>query len=363
MPVYSIPQVEGLPRKRKGRRTRKRIVVVTHKGSNTLEFIGPIYVFEEANFFLEYSNRTDIGYDIEVVTTDPGPVFEVKGLKMMADKPFYELSGEIDTLIVQAVDEDEGTLANTEFIDWLADMSKRVRRVVSICVGTYFLAEAGLLDGKRATTHWAACTHFAKQYPNVRLEPEPIFVKDGDVYTSAGATSGLDLTVALVEEDFGHDLARRVAQGLVMYLKRPGNQSQFSVFTSRDFPKEERIRWVQNYISENPEADLSVEALARQASMSPRNFSRVFSNEVGLSPGKFVELSRLERARFLLEDTDLPLPDVADKCGYGTADGLRLAFNRHLDVSPREYRQRFSSTGYQLPHDRLRTSRRSIGTG
>ncbi|MCO6512295.1 MAG: DJ-1/PfpI family protein [Aridibacter famidurans] len=346
MPIYTIPKVQGLPRRRPGRSSRKRIVVVTHRGSNTLEFIGPIYVLQEANLFLEYSDRTDIGYDIEVVTTAPGPVFEVQGLTMVADTVYHELTGDVDTLIVQAVDEDENTLANRRFIGWLADMSDRARRVVSICVGTYFLAEAGLLEGKRATTHWAACAHFAKQYPNVKLEPEPIFIKDGDVYTSAGATSGLDLTVALVEEDYGHDLARRVAQGLVMYLKRPGTQAQFSVFTSRDFPKEERISWVQNYISENPDKDLSVESLARKTRMSPRNFSRVFSNEVGLSPGKFVELSRLERARYLLEDSDLSLPAIAEKCGYETADGLRLAFNRHLDVSPREYRRRFSSSGY-----------------
>lgn len=345
MPIYSLPAVSGLPPKRAGRSQRKRVAVVTHKGSNTLEFIGPIYVLQEANLFLEYTGRTDIGYDIEVVTTDSGPVFEVDGLTMVADRPYNTLKGRVDTLMFQAVDQAEDALKDREFISWLANMSGRTRRMVSICVGTYFLAEAGLLEGKRATTHWAACPDFKRRYPNIRLEPSPIFVKDGDVYTSAGATAGMDLTLALVEEDYGRDLARRVAQGLVMYLRRPGNQAQFSVFTENKFPKEDRIRAIQSFIQERPDEDLSVEALALRACMSPRNFSRVFSDQVGVSPGKFVELSRLEQARYFLQESDLTLTEVARKCGYETADGLRLAFNRHLDVSPREYRNRFTSAG------------------
>jgi transcriptional regulator GlxA family with amidase domain len=178
----------------------------------------------------------------------------------------------------------------------------------------------------------------------VALEPDPIYVKDGHVYTSAGSLSGIDMTVALVEEDFGKEVARKVAQGLVMYLKRPGNQAQFSLPLSARFPEDERFRELQGYVLEHPHQNLSVETLAEKVGMSPRNFARVFTRQVGLTPGRFVEQLRLERARHYLEDTQLPVSEVAECCGYTTAEGMRLAFDRHLGVSPREYRRRFASS-------------------
>jgi len=177
----------------------------------------------------------------------------------------------------------------------------------------------------------------------VALEPDPIYVKDGHVYTSAGATSGMDLAIALVEEDFGAELARRVAQGLVMFLRRPGNQAQFSVQVSTDLPDSKGVREIEAYIFDHLEGDLRVEALAETWSMSPRNFTRVFTRQFGVAPGRYVEQCRLERARQYLEETNEPLSEVSARCGYATPDGLRLAFDRNLGVAPRAYRKRFAS--------------------
>jgi transcriptional regulator GlxA family with amidase domain len=216
--------------------------------------------------------------------------------------------------------------------------------VVSICTGSFILAEAGVLDGRRATTHWCACADFRRRYPPVRLEPDPIYVRDGRVHTSAGATSGMDLAIALVEEDYGTEFARRVAQGLVMFLRRPGSQAQFSVQVATELPEPGGVREVQSYIFDHLDADLRVEVLAERFHMSPRNFTRVFTRQVGVAPGRYVEQCRLERARGYVEETDEPLSEIASRCGYATPDGLRLAFERNLGVTPRAYRARFSST-------------------
>ena len=223
-------------------------------------------------------------------------------------------------------------------------MSRRVRRIVSICTGSFILAEAGVLDGRRATTHWCACDDFRARYPKVTLEPDPIYVRDGHVYSSAGATSGMDLAIALVEEDFGAEFARRVAQGLVMFLRRPGNQAQFSVQVGTELRDDGGIREVETWIFDHLDGDLRVEALAERFHMSPRNFTRVFTREVGVPPGRYVEQCRLERARQLLEETDRPMSEISACCGYATADGLRLAFERNLGTSPRAYRRRFASS-------------------
>jgi transcriptional regulator GlxA family with amidase domain len=230
-------------------------------------------------------------------------------------------------------------------LSWVAQIAKRARRVVSICIGTYVLAEAGLLDGKRATTHWAWCDDFKKRYPNVHLQPEPIYVRDQNIYSSAGATSGLDLAIALVEEDFGRDVALRVAQFSVMYLKRPGSQAQFSVQMEAQLADKSAIRKAQEFVLEHLANVTGVEQLAEQAAMSPRNFARVFTRETGGShPAAIIELSRLERARQLLEQSAIPVAAVAKRCGYGSADAMRIAFDRHLNTGPREYRRRFSSS-------------------
>jgi len=341
VPEYDIPTVANLPRAKAA--TRRRIVFVTNPNARSLEYMGPMQVFDEARLFLDFSGRPDLAYDIEVVTTGSGPIYGRKGLSITAATPYHRVRGKIDTLLFQAADEDDECLRDERFIAWVAKMSQRVRRIVSICTGSFILAEAGVLDGRRGTTHWCACNDFQRRYPKVKLEPDPIYVKDGNVYTSAGATSGMDLAIALVEEDFGTEFARRVAQGLVMFLRRPGNQAQFSVQVATEVP-DTASRKVQQYISDHLDADLRVEALAEKFGMSARNFARVFARQTGLAPGKYVEQCRLERARQYLEESDETLSAIATHCGYATADGLRLAFERNLDVSPSAYRARFSST-------------------
>jgi transcriptional regulator GlxA family with amidase domain len=344
MPEYTLPEIKQLTSK-----GRRRVVVLVNRHAFSLEYVGPIQVFGEANWMLENSGR-DEGYDIEVVATEPGTVYEVKGLEVTASQPYHALTGEVDTLMIQAVDQDERVLGDERLLQWVREMAGKVRRIASVCVGTYVLAESGVLDGRRATTHWAACRDFRTRYPKIHLKEDPIYVQDGNVYTSAGASCGLDLALAMVEEDFGTELARRVAQGLVMYMKRPGTQAQFSVPVQSEFPEDSRMTELQAYISENLDEDLSVESLAKQIGMSSRNFSRAFTREIGVSPGRYVEQVRLERARQALEQTRSPLSRIAQWCGYRTSNGLRLAFERQFGVTPREYRNRFSTI--------LETSRR-----
>jgi transcriptional regulator GlxA family with amidase domain len=301
-------------------------------------------VFDEARLFLQYSGRPELAYDIEVVTTGAGSVYDRKGLSISAPTPYHRVRGQVDTLLFQAADENDECLRDERFIAWVAKMSTRVRRIVSICTGSFILAEAGVLDGRRATTHWCACDDFRRRYPSVKLEPDPIYVKDGHVYTSAGATSGMDLAIALVEEDYGTEFARRVAQGLVMFLRRPGNQAQFSVQVATGRAEGEGAHAIESYIVDHLADDLRVEALAERFNMSPRNFTRVFARRVGVTPGRYVEQCRLERARQYLEETHLSLSEIATRCGYATPDGLRLAFDRNLGVAPRAYRRSFATS-------------------
>jgi len=320
---------------------KRRFVFVTMPDGDPFDLIGPMAVLREANFILGASGRPDLIYEYEVVSNRPGAVFEADGFRMVVDTPCYQVRGDVDTVVFQAVDYEGNCLRDERFIAWVRRISKRARRMVTACVGTYVLAEAGLLDGRRAATHWSACRDFRRRYPDVILDSEPIYVKDGNMYTSAGVTSILDLMLALVEEDFGSELALRVAQGMVMFLRRPANQSQFSVQLTGLKTDDRRIRDVLSHIAQHPDADLTVERLGELAGMSPRNFTRIFSREIGMTPGKFVELSRLESARRYLEQSTLPVSQIARECGYSTADGMRLSFDRNLGVTPREYRARF----------------------
>ena len=340
---FRVPTIKDLPPRDTGRR-RQKVVMVAIPGANASELIGPLSVLTVANYMLEHSGRSDIGYDIEIVAVQPGEVFESGGMRILVDRSYRQVEGPIDTIVVQSIDEEGRCLDDNEFLDWIAGLPATTRRITSICIGTYVLAAAGLLDGRRATTHWCSADDFRRRFPAVDLDDDPIYVKDGNFYTSAGMTSGLDLMLALVEEDFGAELALRTAQELVLYLKRPGNQSQFSAHIAGDGPGDSRIHKVQEFIIENPDADLRVDVLATVAGMSARNFTRVFKRQVGMAPGKYVERARLEHARALLERSNLSVSEVARLSGYGTQDGLRIAFGRNLQINPAEYRQRFSSS-------------------
>jgi transcriptional regulator GlxA family with amidase domain len=228
-----------------------------------------------------------------------------------------------------------------EIVAWLREHGPRATRLVSVCTGAALLAEAGLLDGRRATTHWAYCDTLARRHPAVEVDPDPIFVRDGHIATSAGVTSGIDLALALVEEDIGREAALAIARHLVVFLRRPGNQAQFSAQLAAQTAQREPLREVQHWITEHPGDDLSVERLAARARLSPRHFARAFQAETGTTPGRYVDRVRLEHARRLLEDTADGVEEISRACGYGTSEAMRRAFVKALGTSPAEYRRRF----------------------
>jgi transcriptional regulator GlxA family with amidase domain len=321
----------------------RRVVMVAMPCAEVVEVGGVLDIFYAVNERLGREGASEPGYAVEVVS----PVATVcrwPGLRLVADRSYRAVRGDIDTLIVTGIDGPDDARRYPDLVRWLARAAARSRRVVGLCTGTFVLAEAGLLDGRNATTHWAFCDELARRHPAVSVQADPIYVRDGAIYTSAGSTAGLDLVLALVEEDFGRRLALTVAQWMVVFLKRPGGQAQFSAQLSTQMAEREPLRDLQGWILEHPGADLSVEALARRAAMSPRNFFRVFVREVGVTPGRFVERVRVEAARRLLEETSRGVPAVADACGFGSPETMRIAFHRTLGVSPNGYRSRFCTT-------------------
>lgn len=322
---------------------RRRMVLIALPQGDPLEIIGSVEVLNAANTVLQIASvRPDLGYDIEVVGLREGTIYSWNGLRLAADRTYRDVAGAFDTLVLPALDGGESSLADGAFVEWVRGCGKRIRRVASVCTGSYLLAEAGLLQGRCATTHWAWAENFQERYPAVKVTPDPIYVKDGNVYTSAGGTSCMDLMLAFIEEDFGREIALRVAQFLVVYLKRPGGQAQFSVPLSSQMAERDAIRDLQRHVLEHLDGDLSVEALAGRVHMSPRNFARVFARESGSTPGRFVEQARVEGARRMLETTGRSVAQIAAACGFGTAETMRQAFVRHLGVSPREYRAKFA---------------------
>ncbi len=324
-------------------RTR-RVAILTYPGGQTLDVVGPLEVFAGASRLRAYEEPgSKPPYTIEVLAAAPGPVAMSSGLKLVADRAYADLKEPIDTLIVAGGDVGEA-MFDSRLIAWLKRTRTKVRRLASVCSGAFILAEAGLLDGRRATTHWASADALARAYPRIAVDPDAIFIRDGAIYTSAGVTAGMDLALALVEEDLGPQVALTIARHLVLFLKRPGGQSQFSTHLKVQAAPRRQIGDVPEWILAHLEADLSVEALAARAAMSPRNFARVFTREMGTTPAKFVERARIEHARRRLEETGLPLKTVAHQCGFGNAERMRRTFQRHLRVVPHDYRRRFEHT-------------------
>ncbi len=282
-------------------------------------------------------------YKVELVTTSGAPFRTSSGLQLTPDAAVRSCRGPIDTLLVAGGRGVRAAAADEHMISWLRSAAPRSRRVGSVCTGAFLLARAGLLAGRRATTHWTACAALARTYPTVEVEPDPIFVRDGNVYTSAGVTAGIDLTLALVEEDLGAPAALAVARELVLFIRRPGGQAQFSAGLAGPAAQRPSLRSLQDWVADHLDADLSVAALAERSFMSQRNFARVFTVEVGMTPGAYIESLRLERARGLLESTDAQLEEVAARCGFGTVETLRRTFGRRLKVSPSDYRRRFAT--------------------
>jgi len=226
-------------------------------------------------------------------------------------------------------------------VDWLRQASPRARRTCSVCTGAFVLAGAGLLDGRRATTHWSAIRELAADYPSVEIDAEPLFIQDGPIWTSAGVTAGIDLSLALVEADLGVTVAQTVARWLVLYLRRSGGQSQFAAEVWRDPPDREALRQVIRYIHAEPAADLRLPVLAERATMSVRHLQRTFTKEIGEPPAGYVNRVRVEAARRVLELEPVTVIEAARRCGFGTAEAMRRAFHRQLGISPDAYRDRF----------------------
>ncbi|MFJ8076970.1 GlxA family transcriptional regulator [Streptomyces sp. NPDC096176] len=313
------------------------VLVVLFDEVQALDVTGPVEVFDGAG----RASGDRAAYRIRTASLDGTPVRTSSGLTVVPDGSLADAPAP-DTLLVPG---GEGTrLPDPGLIDWLRDNAPRAGRLVSVCTGALLLARAGLLDGHRATTHWMVCEHLAANYPEVDVQTEPIFVRDGRLSTSAGVTAGIDLALALVEEDLGRDVALTVARHLVVFLRRPGNQAQFSAQLAAQTASREPLREVQHWVTQHPEADLSVDALADRAGLSPRHFARAFHTETGTTPGRYVERVRLEHARRLLEDTPDGVTKISRACGYGTSEAMRRAFVKALGVAPAEYRRRFRGT-------------------
>ncbi|HUI16524.1 MAG TPA: GlxA family transcriptional regulator [Alphaproteobacteria bacterium] len=320
----------------------RRVGFVIFPGFQLLDLTGPLAVFDAASRLGgREPSRGAFAYPSLVLAATAGAVKSSAGLEVTATGSYGGGAEELDTLVVVGGEGSRRAAEDAALIAWLRAMAPNVRRLGSICTGAFVLAAAGLLDGRRATTHWASCSALASRYPAIDVDADAIYVRDGKFFASAGVTAGMDLALALVEEDCGRALALAVARWLVMFVKRPGGQSQFSAQLAAQGAAAPAIVRLQEWALAHLADDLSVPALAARAAMSGRNFARVFLSETGATPGDFVENARLEAARRLLEESDHALERVAREAGFGNADRLRRAFLRRLGVTPLDYRRRF----------------------
>jgi transcriptional regulator GlxA family with amidase domain len=316
----------------------RRVVMLIYPGVTPLDVIGPLEVFDFANRLTKKAL-----YDIHTVAPSTEPVATQLGFSFLPSCAMTDLAGPIDTLLVSGAGGPRVHQAPDELLGWLREAAPRARRFGSICTGAFILGRAGLIDGKRVTTHWARGGELARRNPATRVEIDSIYIRDGKLCTSAGISAGIDLALALVEEDHGRDLALKIARYLVLFLKRSGGQAQFSTVLQSQFSSIPAIEKVQRWCHDNLGADLRVSALAKKAAMSERSFIRAFRESTGRTPAEFVGSIRLEAARRLLEETELATKAIAQRCGLGTGAALRRAFLRELGVPPADYRERFRS--------------------
>ena len=318
-------------------RALKTVAIVVPPQAQSLDVSGPLDAFLEANRQSEHAPL----YDVALVSTREGKTVNVCGMTLVADSSIYNGVLAVDTMLVAGTPDYREASTGDDLATWLRGCAARARRYGSVCTGAFFLGSAGLLDGRSATTHWEHAAELQERFPSAEILPDQIYVQDGALYTSAGVTAGIDLALKLIEDDCGRELAMKVARRLVVFLKRPGGQSQYSAHLAAQISAEGRIQSVQHWILAHLARDLSLPELANQASMSVRNFTRVFQSETGITPADFVEMARVDAARRLLEETDTPLQRVASQCGLGSPDTMRRAFTRRIGISPRDYRDRF----------------------
>lgn len=323
-------------------RELRTVAIVAYEGIEILDAAGPIEVFDMANREEVENGPGHPAYTIRVLAGSAGPFATSCGVGLVADSAWERFDEPIDTLIVVGSSDAYlyPALADRRLIEWLRATGPAVRRLVSVCTGAFLLAEAGLLDGRRATTHWMDLQRLRGRYPLVCVEPDVIYVRDGSVATSAGVSSGMDLALALVEEDLGRKLALEVARRMVLFLKRPGGQTQLSSHLRAQMAADSPLTPLLEWLQENIHLDPSVDELAGRAAMSPRNFSRVFVRDMGMTPAKYVDQIRFERALQLLDNSGKPLSAIAGETGYSSDEQLRRAFQRRMGITPQEYRQR-----------------------
>lgn len=325
-------------------RTPRAVDIIVYPGFKALEAIGPMSVFEYANLHLQRRGQSS-GYDVQVASTGIGPVQSDTLMSLHASKAINTIALPDDAIIVGARNIQAALDGAWPIVDWVVAVCPRISRLAALCSGAFFLASAGVLEGKRATTHWSVARLLQEQFPSISVDVDAIFVRAGNLWTSAGVTAGIDLALAFVEEDFGRELALEVATEMVVYLKRPGGQSQFSTYLMSQKTARPNIREIQNWILENLHQRLSVAMLAQKAMMSIRNFARVFQHEVGVSTLEFIEMGRFELARQLLADVSLPIKTIASRSGFTDDDHMRRVFQKRLGITPKIYRERFATTG------------------
>lgn len=317
----------------------RRIALVGYPGVQSLDLVGPLEVFSMAN-----DRRGGSAYQVILASPAGGDIVSNAGLVLGGSTALADLPDDLDTILFAGGSEAGlRAMQGSEVIAWLQARARSTRRMGSVCSGAFALAAAGLLDGRRATTHWDSCAAMREFRPQIRLEPDAIFVADPPFYTSAGITAGIDLCLSLVEDDHGPDLALAVARNLVLFMRRPGGQTQYSAGLNLQAAATPRLRRLITEVTADPTGDLGLPALAARAGMSERTFSRVFHKETGATPAAFVELARIDRAKALLETSDWTLARVADRAGFGSLDGLHRAFQKRLGITPGDYRARFGS--------------------
>ena len=315
-----------------------QIAILVFPRAQILDVAGPADVFITAAYLLGDPRA----YRVSIISVADPVTKSLGGLRLVADSTIATHRGRIDTLLVAGGPDVDGLTGDATVQAWLQRQARSVRRLGSVCTGTFSLAAAGLLEGRRITTHWRWADRLARQVPSAKVEPDSIHIRDGGLYTSAGVTAGMDLALAMVEEDHGPEVALNVARELVMFVRRPGGQSQFSAHLTGPAAEGSAIRAVLDHVLATPRADLSVPVLAAMAGMSERNFARVFRSETGVTPAAFVESARIDAARRLAETTAMPLKRLADAVGYANVDAFRRAFRRRVGVTPGDYRARFS---------------------
>ena len=321
----------------------RRVEILLFDGLQSLDVTGPLEVFATADRIARRTRPGERGYAVATVAAGGEPVRSTSGLGLLPGGPLPAPGAAApDLLVIPGGEGVRAAAADPATVAWVGDRAAAARRVASVCTGARLLAAAGVLDGRRATTHWAHAGDLAARHPRVEVDAEPVWIRDGDVWTSAGVTAGMDLALALVEDDLGRETALATARYLVMFLRRPGSQAQFSAALGAQIADRDALREVQLWLADHLDEDCSVPALAERAAMSPRHFARAFHAAVGVTPARYVERLRLEAARRRLEESADPVERVAAACGFGTAETMRRTFLRALDVSPMEYRRRFA---------------------